>query len=401
MIMSDVKKTLSSYDHTIRGVEKFTGLKPYLVGGAVRDAHLGRPSKDVDLVVVGGHEKLKSLGFTTIKKDFPVFTHPEFPNVEVALARGEKKVGSGHTGFNWHEAKDLKTDLHRRDLTVNSMAYHPDSGVIDPFGGVESINSKELKPVSDAFQEDPLRTFRAARFASQIGFDLHPELVGAMRSTNVELHKEPKDRVRGEMEKALKSPHPRKFFDSLKQSDSLEHWFPEVLDMSNRQSSVPHSGSAYEHTMAALQHSANRGASPRSRELILTQQMGRKGANSFGSRLGYRKNISSQNATHSDHHLHTMRPRLGRSGTVDYWRAVRPFEGEHLDAAHSSNAISNGPKQSNITHYRTLFSRIKNSPVKSGSGKEAALLQQRNSLKGFVFHEEMKADELINIFLES
>ena len=73
MIMSDVKKTLSSYDHTIRGVEKFTGLKPYLVGGAVRDAHLGRPSKDVDLVVVGGHEKLKSLGFTTIKKDFPVF----------------------------------------------------------------------------------------------------------------------------------------------------------------------------------------------------------------------------------------------------------------------------------------------------------------------------------------
>ena len=98
--MSDVKKTLSSYDHTIRGVEKFTGLKPYLVGGAVRDAHLGRPSKDVDLVVVGGHEKLKSLDFTPIKKDFPVCTHPDFPNVEVALARGEKKVGSGHTGFN-------------------------------------------------------------------------------------------------------------------------------------------------------------------------------------------------------------------------------------------------------------------------------------------------------------
>jgi len=397
--MSDVKKTLSSYDHIIRGVEAFTGLKPYLVGGAVRDAHLGRPSKDVDLVVVGGHDKLKSLGFTPIKKDFPVFTHPEFPGVEVALARGEKKVGAGHTGFNWHEAKDLQTGLHRRDLTVNAMAYHPDTGVIDPYGGLESIKSKELKPVSDAFGEDPLRTFRAARFASQLGFDLHPDLVDSMRQTNDELHKEPKDRVRAEMEKALKSPHPRKFFDSLRQSDSLEHWFPEVLDMANRPSSVPHGGSAYEHTMAALQHSSNRGSSPRSRELLLTQQMGRQGANAFGKRFGYKKNITSQNATHSDHHLHTIRPRLGRSGTVDYWRAVRSFEDDHLQAAHSSNAVSHGPKQSNVSHYRVVFSRIKNTPIQPHGGKDAALLQQRNALKGFIFNESLSAKDLINLIL--
>ena len=64
--MSDVKKTLSSYDHTIRGVEKFTGLKPYLVGGAVRDAILGKSPKDFDLATVIGHgshpKKLKEAG---------------------------------------------------------------------------------------------------------------------------------------------------------------------------------------------------------------------------------------------------------------------------------------------------------------------------------------------------
>ncbi|MBP9731710.1 MAG: multifunctional CCA tRNA nucleotidyl transferase/2'3'-cyclic phosphodiesterase/2'nucleotidase/phosphatase, partial [Moraxellaceae bacterium] len=95
-------------------------MKIYLVGGAVRDSLLGRPVHEKDWVVVGAHpEELTSQGYRAVGKDFPVFLHPETQE-EYALARTERKSGSGHTGFICAFSPDitLEEDLIRRDLTV-------------------------------------------------------------------------------------------------------------------------------------------------------------------------------------------------------------------------------------------------------------------------------------------
>ena len=147
----------------------------YLVGGAVRDRLLNRPIKDKDFVVVGATvTEMLEAGFKQVGADFPVFLHPD-SHEEYALARTERKQGSGYKGFSVHASPDvsLKDDLQRRDLTINAMAIEvisltddtPVSGdVIDYYGGLEDIEHKTLRHVSSAFSEDPLRVLRAARF---------------------------------------------------------------------------------------------------------------------------------------------------------------------------------------------------------------------------------------------
>ncbi len=101
-------------------------MKKYLVGGAVRDELLGLSNQETekDYVVVGSSpEEMKSLGYRQVGKYFPVFLHPE-SGEEYALARIERKVGSGYSGFEFNTSKEvtLEQDLLRRDLTINAIA---------------------------------------------------------------------------------------------------------------------------------------------------------------------------------------------------------------------------------------------------------------------------------------
>jgi tRNA nucleotidyltransferase (CCA-adding enzyme) len=137
-------------------------MKIYLVGGAVRDKLLGKPTKDRDWVVVGatpGH--LLENGYQQVGRDFPVFLHPQTKE-EYALARTERKTGKGYAGFICHAGQDvtLEEDLQRRDLTINAMAEDSDGTVIDPYGGLSDLQQKILRHVSPAFSEDPLRIAR-------------------------------------------------------------------------------------------------------------------------------------------------------------------------------------------------------------------------------------------------
>lgn len=102
-------------------------MKVYLVGGAVRDALLRLPVKDKDWVVVGATpQQLLDAGYQQVGRDFPVFLHPQ-SREEYALARTERKSGSGYTGFTCYAAADvtLEQDLLRRDLTINALAQTP------------------------------------------------------------------------------------------------------------------------------------------------------------------------------------------------------------------------------------------------------------------------------------
>jgi len=168
--------------------------KVYLVGGAVRDQLLGLEPKDKDYVIVGATpedvEKMIADGYKQVGNDFPVFLHPD-TGEEYALARVERKIGSGYNGFETFTSPTLtiEDDLLRRDLTINAMAIDIETGaLVDPFGGKEDLELGILRHVSDAFAEDPLRILRLARFVARYNFcvndDTHclaEKLVGELK----------------------------------------------------------------------------------------------------------------------------------------------------------------------------------------------------------------------------
>ena len=183
-------------------------MKSYVVGGWVRDKVMGQPSSDKDWVVVGSTEKeLLDKGFIQVGASFPVFLHPETKQ-EYALARKEVKTGQGYHGFrvDFDENVTLDEDLLRRDLTINAIAWDPETQTtVDPFGGLADIESKILKNVSPAFVEDPLRVIRLARFHSLFSdFTISDELLSFVKTIvqNGEMKTLAKERIVREFEKA-------------------------------------------------------------------------------------------------------------------------------------------------------------------------------------------------------
>ncbi len=207
-------------------------MEVYLVGGCVRDALLNRPSQDRDWVVVGATpDAMLAAGFTQVGRDFPVFLHPQ-THEEYALARTERKVGAGHQGFVCHAGVEvtLDEDLKRRDLTINAIAQRPDGSLVDPFNGQRDLAARQLRHVSPAFVEDPLRVFRVARFASQLpGFAVAPATQELMRELVEadELAALSAERVWQELAKALMTEQPGQFFSVLSDCGGLRPWLVE------------------------------------------------------------------------------------------------------------------------------------------------------------------------------
>ena len=210
-------------------------MQTHLVGGAVRDRLLGLPVTERDWVVVGASGgELEKLGFQKIGKDFPVYLHPE-TREQYALARRERKTGPGHTGFAVDAGPEvsLEEDLARRDLTINAMAESESGELIDPWGGRDDLQARVLRHVSPAFREDPLRILRAARFAARFhhfGFSVAPETLELMRqmTTAGELAELPRERIWQEVELALGSQSPERFFTILRDCGALAELLPEV-----------------------------------------------------------------------------------------------------------------------------------------------------------------------------
>lgn len=202
-------------------------MKTYLVGGAVRDHILGQDAHDRDYVVVGATPAdMLAAGYKQVGADFPVFLHP-VTGAEYALARVERKVGSGYRGFAVvADGVTLEEDLLRRDLTINAMAIevNPETDelvgeLVDPYGGMVDLEEQVLRHTSEAFAEDPLRVLRVARFAAKL-----PEFTIAPATKRLciemieqgELKNLTQERVWLETYKALGSEAPARYFDELK-----------------------------------------------------------------------------------------------------------------------------------------------------------------------------------------
>jgi len=194
--------------------------KIYQVGGAVRDEFLGKQSKDLDIVINGiefnkleqilrKYGKVDAVGasFGIIK-----FTPPNGEEIDIAITRTEKKIGTGYQGFEvtTDHTLPIETDLERRDFTINSIAKDADGNIIDPFGGKKDLDAKIIRVTNPkAFSEDPLRMLRAIQFSSRFEFTIEPETFNMIKNNAGLISEISKERILIEFEKIVSKGKPK------------------------------------------------------------------------------------------------------------------------------------------------------------------------------------------------
>ena len=266
------------------------GGRAFAVGGWVRDFLRGEQPEDKDYVVTGMEAGSFEEAFPEgklIGRALPVFLLPiaaeegeAEKQCEVAMARRERKSGSGYRGFaaEADSSITIEEDLYRRDLTVNSMAMDLHTGrLVDPYGGCADIAARVLRPVSEHFGEDPVRALRAARFAARLGYEPVPELLTAMGRCLRELRQEPGERLLGELKKALAADRPSLFFRLLHSAGLLQEIFPEIHALIGKtQPEVYHpEGDAFEHVMLIVDEVAGRTENLTARFAALCHDLGK------------------------------------------------------------------------------------------------------------------------------
>jgi tRNA nucleotidyltransferase (CCA-adding enzyme) len=220
------------------------GGRPYVVGGAVRDALLGLPVKDYDVEVFGlPEERLRAVleGFGSVDRvgqAFSVYKLSGVPGEEgaldISLPRRDSKVGPGHRGIAALCDPDLSIEeaSRRRDFTINAMLFDPVTGeTLDPHGGRKDLEARILRAVdARTFGDDPLRALRAVQFAARFDLTVEPET--ARLCARMPLGELPAERVFGEVEKLLlKARRPSIGLALMKAWGMLEQVAPEILPL--------------------------------------------------------------------------------------------------------------------------------------------------------------------------
>jgi tRNA nucleotidyltransferase (CCA-adding enzyme) len=270
-------------------------MRIFRVGGCVRDRLMGVHSQDIDYVVTGATEEqllaAKPFGEILSKieaQNFPVYHDSE--GNEWALARRERKVGQGYHGFavEFGPEVSIENDCERRDLTINSMAEEVFDDmktrlvhVIDPFNGQEDLKNKVLRHTSAAFEEDPVRVLRLARFRARFGpeWTVAPETVALVASMAKKgsLSELTAERVWKELSRALMEAHPRLFFDTLLECDALHVLFPEIYQLKTalEARSWHPEGDTFSHTQLVLTQAAEMGYDLETRVMCLVHDLGK------------------------------------------------------------------------------------------------------------------------------
>ncbi len=180
---------IPEYAARVMQVMRSAGEEIYIVGGCVRDALLGLVPNDYDMTTSATPDQtLKILtqnGFRTIETGLrhgTVTAISEGKPIEITTFRidGDYKDSRHPESVNF--TRSLENDLARRDFTVNALAYSPESGVADLYGGREDLQNKIIRAVGDAerrFDEDALRIMRAFRFSAQLGFEIEADTLRA------------------------------------------------------------------------------------------------------------------------------------------------------------------------------------------------------------------------------
>lgn len=229
----------------------------YLVGGAVRDQLMNIQNHDLDFCICKIDEnKFKELFPNAIEvgKSFPVFL---LEGMEFALARRERKIEKGHKGFKVEtNGVEILEDLERRDITINAIAKNMiTEEIIDPYNGLQDIKNKIIRATTHRFSEDPLRVYRASRFAAKFNFKVEENTIQMMNKLKNELNTLPKERIFEEFRKAINTDNPQIFFEVLRKADILDVHFREIYDLIGAEQPIKYhpEGDAYNHTMLVLE----------------------------------------------------------------------------------------------------------------------------------------------------
>lgn len=236
------------------------GYEAYAVGGCVRDALLGRVPNDWDITTSAKPEQVKAVFKRTIDTGIQhgtVTVLEDHIGFEVTTYRIDGEYEDGRHPKQVQFTPDLKEDLRRRDFTINAMAYSPDTGVVDIFGGQEDLKAGIIRCVGSSmerFQEDALRIMRAVRFAAQLGFSIEEDTYQSIKKMAPNLKKVSAERIQVELSKLLLSPHPI-CFRQLYNTGITAMILPEFdAAMDCPQNSPYHCYSVGEHTLEVIAH---------------------------------------------------------------------------------------------------------------------------------------------------
>jgi len=221
-IPSDIKKIYKLF--------KKNGKQLYVVGGAVRDAILGKSPKDFDLATDAKPDEVLKIAkqgkFKTVEvgKQFGVVI---VGGHEIATFR--KDIGKGRRPDSV-DYTDIKGDVMRRDLTINALFYDMGRGeIVDLVGGIKDLKSKKIRTVGDPverFDEDPLRKLRAVRFAGSVGGKMSKDTWAALKQ-NADISGVSAERIRDEFIKGItKSKNVPNYFKMLKTLGMFRQIFP-------------------------------------------------------------------------------------------------------------------------------------------------------------------------------
>jgi poly(A) polymerase len=236
-----------------------------LVGGPVRDAILGRLGNDLDFTTNAKPDETKSIikkgadslwetgrEFGTIAAQFGDVT------VEITTYRSEKyETQSRNPEVNFGD--NIEGDLLRRDFTVNAMALELTTTpptFIDNFDGVNDLARKVLRTPGtpeNSFSDDPLRMMRAARFAAQLGFDVDPTILVAIKEMAARIEIISAERVRDEFIKLIMSENPRIGIALLVETGLADYVLPEIPKLKLEIDEHHHHKDVYEHTLKVLE----------------------------------------------------------------------------------------------------------------------------------------------------
>ena len=243
LTQEELKERLSDkIFHQISETADELGVECYVVGGYVRDIFLERPSKDIDVVVVGSGIALaealaKRLGrkaHLSVFKNFGT-AQVKFHQTEVEFVGARKESYQRDSRKPIVEDGTLEDDQNRRDFTINALAICLNKArfgeLVDPFGGMDDLWEKTIRTPLDpdiTFSDDPLRMMRCIRFATQLNFYIDDETFESLCRNKERIEIISKERIADELNKIVASPIPSKGFIDLERSGLLALIFPEM-----------------------------------------------------------------------------------------------------------------------------------------------------------------------------
>ncbi|TKC07054.1 CCA tRNA nucleotidyltransferase [Pedobacter frigoris] len=219
------------------------GIEAYVIGGYVRDIFLHRPSKDIDIVVLGNGIEFAELVAAQLKTKVAVFKNfgtamLKFQDLEIEFVGARKESYRSDSRKPIVENGTIKDDQLRRDFTINALAIslNKDSygALVDPFNGTEDLQNKLMRTPLDpeiTFSDDPLRMMRAIRFASQLGFSIDEQALNAISLQKTRISIVSKERITDELNKIILSPLPSVGFKYLFDTGLLHLIFPQMANL--------------------------------------------------------------------------------------------------------------------------------------------------------------------------